>query len=120
MKKPPLPVVLVSCLFVAAGIAGIVYHLPEWRAANGLHAKEAWAVAVRLLAIVCGVFLFFGKNWARCLAIGWMMYHVVLSAFHSTSELVTHLVLLVVVVVLLFRPASGRYFIGSNARGNPG
>ena len=110
MKKPPLPVVLVSCLFVVAGIAGIVYHLPEWRLANGVHAKEAWAVTVRLLAIVCGVFLFLGKNWARCLAIAWMVYHVVLSAMHSTSELATHVVLLVVVAVLLFLPVSTRYF----------
>ena len=95
------PVIVVSCFFIVAGIAGIVYHLPEWRHAPG--PVEVWAVVVRLLAIVCGVFLFLGKNWARWLAVVWLAYHVVLSAFHSVGQTVFHLVLLVVIAWVLFR-----------------
>ena len=35
------------------------------------------------LAIVCGVFLLRGHNWARWLALAWIAFHVVLSAFHA-------------------------------------
>jgi hypothetical protein len=110
MRKLPWTVVVVGSLFVIAGVAGIIYHLPEWRASSGPPSREIWAVAIRLLAIICGVFLFLGKNWARWLAILWMAYHVGLSAFHSLSQTVTHVVLLAVITVLLYLPMSRRYF----------
>ena len=94
------PVTVVSCFYIVAGIAGIVYHLPEWRQAPG--PPEIWAVTVRLLAIVCGVFMLLGKNWARWPAVLWLAYHVVLSAFHSVGQTVFHLVLLVVFAWVLF------------------
>jgi hypothetical protein len=106
--KRPCSIIVVSVVFVVAGVAGIVYHFPEWKHAPG--SVEIWAVIVRLLAIVCGVFLFLGKNWARWLAVLWLAYHVVLSAFHSVGQAVFHLVLLAVFAWVLFRPAATRYF----------
>ena len=95
------PVIVVSCFFIVAGIAGIVYHLPEWRDRPG--SPEIWAVTVRLLAIVSGVFMLMHKNWARWLAVIWLAYHVGLSALHSVGQTVFHLVLLVVFAWVLFR-----------------
>jgi hypothetical protein len=102
--KRPWSIIVVSVVFVVAGVVGIVYHLPEWRHAPG--PVEFWAVVVRLLAIVCGVFLFLGKHWARWLAVLWLAYHVVLSAFHSAGQTVFHLVLLVVIAWVLFSRGS--------------
>ena len=113
--RRPWSVIIVSCFFILAGISGIVYHLPEWRHAPG--PAEAWAVTVRLLAIVCGLFMLLGKNWARWLAVIWMAYHVGLSAFHSVGQTVFHLVLLVVFAWGLFRKEAGRYF-GSFVQGS--
>jgi hypothetical protein len=64
---------------------------------------------VRLLAIVAGAGLLRGASWARWLAIVWMAYHVVLSAWHSMSELVTHIAVLTVVVYALTRADARMY-----------
>jgi hypothetical protein len=66
-----------------------------------------------LVAILCGVFLLRGHNWARWLALVWMAFHVVLSAFHAIPELVIHAVFCVVIAWLLFRPEAARYFRGA-------
>jgi len=102
------PVIVVSCFFIVAGIAGIVYHVPEWRHEPFSHG--VWPLVVRLLAIVCGVFMLMRKNWARYLAVVWLAYHVVLSAFHSVAQTVFHLVLQAVIAWVLFRREAGRWF----------
>src|SRR5262249_39079375 len=63
------------------------------------------------LAIVCGVFLLRGSNWARWLLLAWIAFHVVLSAFHNVFELAMHSLLLVVVAYCLFRPRTSAYFL---------
>lgn len=71
---------------------------------------------LRPMARGCGgVGLLRGCNWARWLSSGWMGYHVVLSAFHSLSQLVTHSVLLVVIAYALFRPRACVYFQSARA-----
>lgn len=107
-RRRSWPVIVVSCVFIAAGVAGIVYHLPEWRHAPG--PIEIGVVTVRLLAIVCGVFMLLRKNWARWLAVIWLAYHVVLSAFHSVGQTMFHLALLVVIGWVLFRNEAGGWF----------
>jgi hypothetical protein len=46
----------------------------------------------------------------RWLLVAWMAYHVVLSYFHTFSELAMHAALLVVIVVALFYPRAAGYF----------
>ena len=65
---------------------------------------------VRLIAILCGVFLLRGSNWARWLLLVWIAYHVILSVFHSPSELLMHSFLFAVVAYFLFRPQASAYF----------
>ena len=38
-----------------------------------------------------------GHNWARWLLVAWLAFHVVVSGFHSMSEMAAHAVLLIVV-----------------------
>jgi hypothetical protein len=49
-------------------------------------------------------------SWARWLALAWMGYHVVLSAFHNLPELVMHSLFLIVFVFFLLRASADRYF----------
>jgi hypothetical protein len=43
-----------------------------------------------------------GANWARGFAVAWIVYHAVLSAFHSVADLVIHAALSVIVAYVLF------------------
>ena len=104
--KRPLPVTILGCLFIVAGLVGLVYHLSE----RPLEPQIALVSIVRLLAVVGGIFLLMGHNWARWLLLAWLAFHVVASAFHSLSESIAHVVLLIVVGYLLLRPPAARYF----------
>ena len=104
--KRPLPVTILGCLFIVAGLAGVVYHLSE-------SPLDRWIVLisiVRIIAVGGGVFLLMGHNWARWLILAWLAFHVVVSAFHSLSESIAHVVLLIVVGYCLLRPPASKYF----------
>lgn len=101
---------VIGVLFVVAGVIGFGYHLPEIARTGTARYEVIWVLVLRLLAIVGGVFLLRGANWARWLLIGWLAYHVVLSVSHSTSELITHAALLVVIGYLLVRSRATTYF----------
>lgn len=110
MNKRPLSVTIIGWLFIAAGLVGLTYHITEFTAQGPFQYNLVWVLVLRLLAIFCGAFILRGSNWARWLLLIWIAYHVVLSAFHSVSELVMHSVLLAVVAYFLFRPRASAYF----------
>jgi hypothetical protein len=60
-----------------------------------------------------------GANWARWVAILWLAYHVVLSAFHSWSEAGVHAVLLAVISYVLLRRDAAEYFSGTTPAEQP-
>jgi hypothetical protein len=68
---------------------------------------------IPVLAVVAGVFLLKGRNWARWLMLGWLALHIVLSAFHSLSICIAHVVLLLVVGYFLLTPSDSKYFQAS-------
>jgi len=109
MTKRPLSVTIIGCLFVAAGMVGLVYHAMEFTTTNR-PLQLVLVCFVRLLAIVCGIFMLRGHNWARWGLLVWIAYHVVLSAFHSVFEVVMHGLLLAVITWLLLRPRVSAYF----------
>jgi hypothetical protein len=113
MSKRPISVTLLAALLIVACEMGIVYHFTDFRSA--LPGEYFGVLAIRLLAIVCGLFLLRGKDWARWLAMGWIAFHVGLSYFHSMQQMAMHAVVLVVFAVVLFRPTANRYFSGSEA-----
>ena len=115
MNKRPLSVSIISWLFVAAGAIGLAYHATEFKITRPFQYDVVWVCLVRLLAILCGVFMLRGSDWARWLLLVWIAYHVILSAFHSLSEVAIHTLLLAVVAYFLFRPGASRYFRGASA-----
>jgi hypothetical protein len=114
MKTRPLPVIIVSILFILSGCVGFAYHVKELFGLNNNLNETIWILFLRILAVACGLLLLFRINWSRWLAISWLVYHIIISAFNSTSEMIAHIVLLIMVFVLLFLPVSSAYFERKN------
>ncbi|HEV8592709.1 MAG TPA: hypothetical protein VGQ55_11445, partial [Pyrinomonadaceae bacterium] len=106
MNKRPIAITIIAWLFIAAGFVGLTYHLTEFDINGPFQFELVLVLVLRVLVIVCGVFILRGSNWARWLLLVWIAYHLVLSAFHSTSELAMHSVLLAVVAYFLLRRKS--------------
>jgi hypothetical protein len=106
MTRRPLSVTAVSLLYIVTGGIGLVYHADR----HPLGLDFVWIEAVRLAAVVLGVYLLRGHNWARWGAIAWMAYHAILGAFHDATQFAVHVLFLVVVSYCLFRPPAAGYF----------
>src|SRR5439155_19405488 len=109
MNKRPRSITVISWIFVAAGVIGLAYHATEFKPDRPFQYDVVWVCLVRLIAILCGVFMLRGSNWARWLLVVWIAYHVVLSAFHSLSELMLHSLMSSVFAYFLLRPMASAY-----------
>lgn len=103
--RRPVPVLVVACLFIAVGIIGGFYHIHDLRYPDGIPTEITEA-----LAVLAGAFMLRGDNWARWLALAWMGFHVLRSAFGALQELAIHSMILVAIAWLLFLPQSKEYF----------
>ena len=106
----PLSVTILACVYLAIGAIGFAFHFKELLAA---HPDAVWIELTELLAILCGASLLRGHDWGRWLALAWIAFHVVLSAFHSLGEVAIHGLFCAVIAWLLFRPVAARYFRGA-------
>ncbi len=120
MNERPRSITVISWLFIAAGVIGLAYHATEFKADRPFQYDVGWVCLVRLLAILCGVFMLRGSNRARWLLLVWIAYHVVLSALHSLSELVMHTLLFAIVAYFLLRRRTSAYFRGARIETSSG
>jgi hypothetical protein len=114
--KLPRSTVLIGWLFILVGAAGL---LKDWwplvtdttQQIARLKAEGFWdygpAWTSRALAIVGGVALMRGHNWARWLLVVWMVFHIGLSAMHSVTMVLVHLAIFAPITYFLFRPERG-------------
>ena len=110
MPKRPLSITIIGWLFIAASTIGFVYHATEINIHDLFGNDLPLALFVQLLAVVGGIFLLRGANWARWLLAAWLLYHVILSIFHPIEQLIMHFVLLAVIAFFLFRQKANEYF----------
>src|SRR4051794_8476602 len=116
MKKRPLAVIIVSALFIIIGIADLLKAIAPLIGPGVTHVSRqeltdsGLVFLTAAVALLSGVFMLRGANWARWLCLIWMAFHVVLSIFHKPVELAMHSVLLVVLMILLLRPRVSEYF----------
>ena len=110
MNKRPLSVTIIGCVYIVMGVIGFAYHFTEFKAQHPFQYDIIWVELLRLIAIVCGVYMLRGHNWARWLALAWIAYHVILSAFHMLSELAIHILFCAILAYFLFHPTATRYF----------
>jgi hypothetical protein len=120
MVKRPVSIAIIGGLFIGLGTFVMLANLFWLARGQGVGAEEyrdlAWVFGTELLAVVAGVFLLRGRNWARWLVVAWMVFHVVLSAVHPGHALVVHGVLTAVVIYFLFRAPASEYFRGGTVR----
>ncbi len=110
MMKRPIPVTLVGVLFILVGVVSTGLHILEFRA----H-PPTWAVAmgicmVGVLAVIAGLYLLQGQNWARWLALLWMAFHVAISVRDPVGKLVFHAALFVFFAYILLGREARAYF----------
>lgn len=106
MLRRPISVTLLACLYLAVGILGFAAHFHNLLA----HQPDAiWIELTEFLAVIIGIFLLLGHNWARWLAIAWMAFHVAIS-IREPWRLAVHSAFLVLFVWILFRTAARRWF----------
>jgi hypothetical protein len=117
-KSRPVSVIVISVLLAASGAAGLAYHLRYINVQHLFQNDTVWIEFVRLLAILSGVYMLRGHNWARWLAMLWIGFHVVVSVFHSWTEVAAHCVVFAVFAYVLFRPQARGYFSGAEAKTN--
>lgn len=105
--RRPISIWVIACLYLAVGIAGFIAHFQSLLA----HQPDSIAIEVtELIAVVAGAFLLLGHNWARWLALAWILFHVILSFFHPIRELAIHAVLCALIAWGLFYSGANRYF----------
>jgi len=110
VNRRPLAVTIIACLYILTGVVGFAFHFTDFTKPPRLEYDIAWVELIRLLAIVSGVFMLRGSDWARWLAVAWIAYHVVLSAFHSWPQVAVHSLLCAAFPYFLFRSEATRYF----------
>jgi hypothetical protein len=106
--KPPLGVAVLACLYIATGAIGFVYHFPTFH--GGFHHEDFWIELTEVAALISGIFLLRGHNWARWLALAWIAFHILLSAFQSLQASVIHSLLACVFAWILFGRSAAPYF----------
>ena len=118
MRSRPLSIAIIGWLFVAIGLAtgiGGLYPIvaAAWQATGTVNARLAELTPMVLsaaLALASGVWMLGGRDLGRWLAAIWMGAHIILSLFHSVSQVVVHAVLFAVISIFLFRPTASAYF----------
>jgi hypothetical protein len=108
--KRPVAVTIIGWFFIVAGTVGFIYHLPEVVIRDPFINDAVFVESVRLLAIAGGVLVLGGFNLGRWLLIAWMAYHVVLSYFHTVSQLITHAVFLALLIYAFLHPKVAAFF----------
>jgi hypothetical protein len=120
MIKRPRSVTVTSWIFIAFGsIALLMSLLPPVDAAASQRIAEfrsqhpyqfALLYVGPILAVVCGVFMLRGCNWARWLLVVWFGHNVIGNVLHSPLKLLLPGLLFAVAVYYLFRPQATAYF----------
>ncbi len=108
-NKRPLAVTIIGWVYIAVGAIGFAYHAPEF-GQQPFQSEIVWVELLRLLAIVAGVYILRGRNWARWVTLAWMAIHVIVSAFHSLMQFAFHAVFFAILTYFLTRAATNRYF----------
>ena len=117
MKDRPLSITIIGWLFMIFGSIALLSGLLPLTGADSAQLiaefKTHWMVHLsRLAAIVSGLFMLRGHNWARWLLVVWIVFHIVIGALHGWIPLLTHVVIFSVILFFLFRRKAAEYFAG--------
>ena len=119
MHRRPRSITVISWIFIVFGsisfLVSLIPYVDAFATSRLAYLKAHWMVHVaRMAALVSGVFMLYGFNWARWLLVVWIVFHLILSALHSALELLMHSVIFAVVLYFIFRPQASAYFRRTN------
>jgi hypothetical protein len=109
MKKRPVAVTILSWIYIAVGAIGLAYHVNQFRT-QAYHPADIWIALVGVVAIVAGVYMLHGDNWARWLAIVWIAFHVAISFLNGWQPVLVHVIIAAGIVWLLFQAEARAWF----------
>ena len=108
----PRSVTIISWIFIVFGSVALLYGV-----GRGGDLKSHWYVHLsRLLQIVAGVFMLYGRNWARWLLVAWIAFHIVVGYLHGPVQLLLHVAIFSVILFFIFRRQASDYFLAPNTR----
>ncbi len=115
MKTCPPTITLLSFLFVAIGVISTAVHVWQFNISRPTFFEETGIYLIGTLAVVAGIYMLRGRNWARWLALGWISFHVIVAAFNQSIGmaivgLVIHAVFVALLAWFLFRRESQEWF----------
>jgi hypothetical protein len=109
-KKRPVYIVVIGVVFITLGLLDI------WRGAIPLTSRPAHlagddltVLSIGIAALLGGIFVLKGRDWARWLLAIWIALHVALS-IRDPYVLLAHLAIFGLILVGLFHPAAAIYF----------
>ena len=122
MNKRPRSITVIGVIFIAFGGIALLSSLLDAASTQNLaefKAKDpseyAPVFVLRVLALLCGVFILYGFNWARWLLGAWVGYHIIIGFLHSPWSGFVHFLLFSAILYFLFRPRASAYFRGLRA-----
>ncbi len=112
-RTPRRFVIAVGVLFLVLGaldlyrgLAPLLTSVPR----SHMAADDALVLAIGIAAIIGGIYVMRGANWARWLLAVWMALHVAIS-IGQPSALVAHVVIFGLVAYLLFNSRASTHFV---------
>src|SRR5262249_48134377 len=121
MEQRPRSITIISWIFIIFGSVALVYGLLPIRGVTlsqrVVELKTHWYVHLsRILEIVAGVFMLYGRNWARWLLVAWIAFHIVVGALHGMFQFLLHVLIFSVILFFIFRRPASAYFLAPNTR----
>jgi hypothetical protein len=113
MLRRPIAITVLSWIYIVVGVAGLAVHGRE--SFRSPHSEDIWVLVLELLAVVAGVFMLRGHNWARWLTVIWIGFHVVISVLNGYQQVLFHGIIFIGIAILLFR-ADARAWFGRTER----
>jgi hypothetical protein len=110
MKTCPPSIVVISFLFILAGGISIGVRVWQFSINKPTFLGEAGVYTSGGIAIAAGIYLMRGRNWARWLALAWLVFQCVISAFYQPLGLPVHLCFIGVLAWFLFRREAQQWF----------
>jgi len=108
----PRSITIISWLFIVFGSIALLSGLIK-----GGDLKGHWYVHLsRFLQIVAGLFMLYGRNWARWLLVAWVAFHLVVGALNGPLQLLMHVVIFSVILFFVFRRQASAYFLATDTR----
>jgi hypothetical protein len=108
--KRPIPVTVVGWLYVLVGVGSTTFHILEFRKHPPTLLAATGICGLGVAALIAGIFLLRGKDWARWLALLWMAFHVAVSALNSRDMLLMHAALFLLFLYILLGREARAYF----------